>query len=132
MCLNPRSLLKANKNLLITLATKIAEGDFTRNPLSLAYSEIHNAAGKKHFVSFDFDAQYNDEYKKQINNILKSHKILITRGGFHTIVSISKNTLNNNWYKAMAALPECDVKGSDMLSPVPGCTQGGFCPFFLE
>jgi hypothetical protein len=59
--------------------------------------------------------------------------VLKTRGGFHLIVDLEKiKGVKTNWHKELSALPGCDVKGADNLTPVSGCTQGGFVPYFVE
>jgi hypothetical protein len=133
--LNPRSLPKANKNLLITLATRIAEGDTTFNPITVATTEVHRATSRKFFVDFDYDEVEPDEHLPRIKDILpaEAYRVLKTRGGFHLIVELEKvKTVKNNWHMALSALRKCDVRGTNNLTPVPGCTQGGFSPYFLE
>ena len=132
--LNPRSLVKANKNLLITLATRIAEGDTTFNPITAATTEVHRALSRKFFVDFDYDEVEPADYLPRIKDILpaEAYRILKTRGGFHLIVELEKaKTVKGNWHKALSALPKCDVRGANNLTPVPGCTQGGFTPYFI-
>ena len=132
--INPRSLLRANKNLLITMATRIAEGDLEFNPISVATTEVHRAIGTKYFVDFDYDDVDPVDYLSRIKEILpdNSYKILKTRGGFHLIVILEKiENSNKLWYQQLSALPNCDIKGANTLTPVPGCTQGGFVPYFV-
>lgn len=35
------------------------------------------------------------------------------------------------WYKEISKYPTIDQKG-DLMSPVPGCTQGDFTPKFIR
>ena len=130
--LNPRSLVKANKNILVELAKRFAEGNTVFNPIQLATTEIHRATDKKYFVDFDFDDVEFDS--SVVENIIPkdSYKILKTRGGFHLIVELAKiKGIKSNWYTAIASLPNCDIKGTSNLTPIPGCTQGGFIPYFI-
>jgi len=133
--LNPRSLAKANKKLLIELATRISEGDLNFYPISAATTEIHRATSRKFFVDFDYDHVDPVEQLPKIKEILPdgAYKVLKTRGGFHLIVELAKmNTpKRKDWHKQLASLPNCDVRGTNNLTPVPGCTQGGFTPYFL-
>lgn len=132
--LNPRSLVKANKGLLRELADRFANGDTSFNPITLATTEVHRATDRKFFVDFDYDETEPEEHLPVINNTLPkdAYKILKTRGGFHLIVELAKvKTLKTNWYITLAQLPKCDVKGAANLTPVAGCTQGGFTPYFV-
>lgn len=132
--LNPRSLAKANKGMLMELAKRFANNEITFNPVSVATTEIHRATNRKFFVDFDFDEVSVDDYLPKIKEILPDNafKILITRGGFHLIVKLAEvKNIKTNWHTAISSLPKCDVRGSNNLTPVPGCTQGGFVPYFL-
>ncbi len=132
--LNPRSLIKANKNLLVELAKRFADGNTNFNPITLATTEIHRATDRKFFVDFDYDNTEPAEHLPVIQNTLPkdAYQILKTRGGFHLIVELEKvEILKTNWYLTLAQLKNCDVKGSGNLTPIPGCTQGGFTPYFL-
>jgi len=133
--LNPRSLNKANRNLLVELATRIANGDLDFNPVSVALTEVHRATDRKFFVDFDFDDAEPDNYDFEEVLPTECWKILKTRGGFHLIIELAKIKemgIKSNWYKAFADMPKVDVKGTNNLTPVPGCTQGGFVPRFWE
>ena len=57
--------------------------------------------------------------------------LLKTRGGFHLLVNLdSVDTLcRKTWYQYLSSLEGVDAKG-DNLTPVPGCIQGGFTPYF--
>lgn len=130
--LNPRSLVKASKNLLVELAKRIAEGNTTFNPMSLATTEFHRAVDRKFFLDFDFDNVNPDDYRDKITLPEGSYRILKTRGGFHLIVELAKlKGIKSNWHGAITSLDNCDVRGSNTLTPIPGCTQGNFCPHFV-
>lgn len=136
IALNPRSLIKANKALLMELAKRFADNQTDFNPITLATTEIHRAVDRKFFVDFDFDDANPNEYLPQIKEALPEpsmYKVLYTRGGFHLLVVLSEiKKLKNNWHQKISQLPKCDVKGSNTLTPIPGCTQGGFTPHFME
>jgi len=124
--LNPRNIVKANKTLLVELAQGFADGKNV-NPLSTALTAIHKAIDRKTFVDFDYDGIAPEQHLPRIKEIIPEFKILKTKGGFHLIVTLAK-TPKTNWFKELAALDGCDVKGSNTLIPVPGCTQGNFVP----
>jgi hypothetical protein len=130
IALNPRNIVKANKELLVELATRFANGEAAFNPLSIARTAIHHATNRKVFVDFDYDFIDPKQHLPKIKEILpdNAYRILKTRGGFHVLVLLA-NAPKTNWFKALAALQGCDVKGSNTLVPVPGCTQGGFTPY---
>ena len=132
---NPRNIVKANKDLLVELATKFANGETAFNPLSLARTAIHNATKRKVFVDFDYDFIDPQTHLPEIKKVLpdNAYRIITTRGGFHLLVILANTPKDNwastEWFKTLTALKGCDVKGSSALLPVPGCTQGGFCPY---
>lgn len=133
MAMNPRSLIKANQALLVELAKRFAAGETDFNPITLANTEIHRATDRKFIVDFDFDDVEPAEHLPQIQAALPdgSYRILKTRGGFHLLVELDKVNGLRTWHKTIAGLPKCDVRGSNTLTPIPGCTQGGFTPHFL-
>ncbi len=131
--INPRSIIKANKNLLVELATLCADGKFNVSPISLATTAVHNALSRKIFIDFDYDSK-DVNILKEVFNILPAgtYKSLETKGGYHVLATLDLIKHVPDWYKRMAALPNCDVKGSNTLTPVPGCTQGDYCPHFVK
>jgi hypothetical protein len=133
IAVNPRNIIKANKALLVDLATAFAEGRADFNPLTIARSAVHHATDRKVFVDFDYDNIDTNDYLPKIKAILPddSYRILKTRGGFHLLVLVNK-TPKSQWYPMLAKLEGCDVKGSNTLCPVAGCTQGGFTPYLME
>lgn len=133
IALNPRSLAKANKELLCELARRISDGDSLFNPISMATTVVHRATGRKCFADFDFDDVNPYDCQEQVKDILSkgSYMTLKTRGGCHIIVDLRAEQQYKDWYKRVAALPKCDVKGTQNLTPVPGCCQGNFSPFFI-
>lgn len=127
---NPRNMIKANKELLVELAKRFANGEPAFNPLSLARTAIHHATSRKVFVDFDYDNIDPQTHLPAIKELLPNdaYRILKTRGGFHLLVLLA-NAPKSNWFKPLAALDGCDVKGSGTMIPVPGCCQGDFCPY---
>lgn len=131
--LNPRNLVKANKTLLMELAKCIVDGKMSMNPLSLARTAVHNATDRKCFVDFDYDFIEPGQHLPAIKAILPENafRILKTRGGFHLLVSLADVPKKGDWFKKLAALDGCDVKGGNNVVPVAGCTQGDFVPYLI-
>lgn len=135
LAMNPRSLKKANKLLLVELAKRFADGDDTAfNPVSLSRTCIHNATGRRLVTDFDFDGveptQHIDAIRQELGGG-GGFRILKTRGGFHLLVSLESvkdRAWSPRWHQGISKLQGCDVRGTDTLTPIPGCTQGGFCP----
>ncbi|MEK7253148.1 MAG: hypothetical protein AAB316_00255, partial [Bacteroidota bacterium] len=132
---NPRDMEKAAKAALIRLAELITKPYNGYNPHQEVLSEIQKSCGKKYFFDLDFDHVDYDmvisEAAKHIN--MSCVKSLKTRGGFHLIIELSKleKQFEKTWYKSLAALPGCDVRGDNMI-PVVGCAQGDFVPYFIQ
>jgi hypothetical protein len=132
--LNPRDLERATRQSLIKFAHLLASTYNGYNPVAEAMSEAHKACGKKIWFDFDFDNVDLDSTLVEIRNVLPdgTYKVMKTKNGFHVIVhlpSIDKK-LSQHWYHGLSKLEGCDVVG-DNLSAVPGCTQGGFTPYFV-
>jgi hypothetical protein len=136
IAVNPRSLIKANKGMLMETAKRFTEGQLDFNPISLSTTEIHRAVDRKFYVDFDYDGSDLEYVKDGIKLMLPDpshYRILKTRGGFHLLVDLSKvKEFVHDWYQILSGLPGCDVKGSNTLTPIPGCTQGGFVPYFVS
>lgn len=136
MAMNPRNLVRANKGVLLEMAKRMVDGPHDFNPISVATTEIHRAVDRKLYIDFDFDDADHADYVGQIREILPDPamcRVLKTRGGFHLLVCLDQiRNLKTQWHPAIAKLPKCDVRGSNTLTPVPGCTQGGFTPHFVE
>lgn len=135
---NPRSLEKAAKKGLITLAKLITEPYSGYDPRSKMMSEIQRAWSRKLFLNIDFDNNTSLSSVEFIStrcaNVLhyinpEAIKTIVTRGGFHLLIEYKKinRGFANTWYSYITDMPEVDVKGDNMI-PVPGCTQGGYSP----
>lgn len=133
---NPRSFAVAQTQLLKKLADTVTSDARIMNPAALAMSTIQKAKSRTVYVDFDFDGVSFNEWMKlfltdKINH--DAYTVLETRGGFHLLVEPTKvsDEFKNTWYKALTAIPQCDVAG-DNLVPVAGCAQGGFVPRLLN
>jgi hypothetical protein len=135
MDVNPHSLVKANKNILVELANRFSRGQIDFNPISLVSTEIHRAISRKVVIDFDFDNKEPSGLDNVINQILinkEYYRIIKTREGFHLLVLLEYvDKFPRNWYRSITALPGCDVKNAS-LTPVPGCYQGGYIPYFYH
>lgn len=130
IAINPRSLEKANKTLIMELAKRFADGNINFNPISLANSEIHRATDRKLFVDYDNVDFDMDKFTEILQK--DSYKIIKTKGGFHLLVSLVNPQPVKNWFQQLVALEGCDVRGANNMVPVPGCTQGDYMPHFVS
>lgn len=141
---NPRNLEKASKNLIKILVDCVTSPYQGYNPRALALTEIQQAKGRGVFFDFDIDMPKNyagnrTTFAREIQAFLEGKinlsatNLLLTRGGVHLIVEVSKidAVYKRGWYNALSTLPGVDIKG-DNLIPVPGCTQGGHIPVLLR
>ena len=108
------------------------------NPHQEVLSEIQKACSRK--VYFDLDFDINDSillnqsihsFKNFINE--EACNILLTRGGFHLLVELSKieKQYEKTWYKNLTSLQGVDIKGDNMI-PVVGTYQGEYTPNFYK
>jgi hypothetical protein len=134
--LNPRDLEKATKASMIKFAHLIAKNYNGYNPHQEVMSMIQTSGGCKKYMDFDFDNISLNEVLSQLKGVINIDcvRILNTRGGFHLLVELDKvePEFKNLWYKSISAINGCDVRGSDNLIPIPGCTQGNFVPHFIS
>lgn len=131
---NPRSERKAMKLLLtkgLELIINEAKGFSCQ---SEALSAIQQSCSRKLFLDFDFDNSNFEDYKEAIENqVSGAYKVLVTRGGFHLLVTPSLIKNNKRWYEVISNWEAVDkTNHTDCLLPVPGCCQGGFVPYFYE
>lgn len=127
--INPRSLKKAAKFVVVNLTEKLLNGEAV-NPVDFSFTAIHKSVGTKHFVDFDFDLdnECNLEYTiYEFKSRFKQFYILYTKGGIHMI---APSSLIGKNYSAILAIPGLDQHGSQGMIPIPGCTQRGFMPTF--
>lgn len=147
---NPRCIHKATR----AMGKKCWDLDRSQNfnLVAEAMSCVQRSKSRACFVDFDIDNKDIDLTK--LYNIFPEcpmtnppFDILETRGGYHVLVRPQHAT---NWIKGhnetCQGFPELKVlenwhgeitktfpvdQSADQLTPVPGCTQGGFVPKFI-
>jgi hypothetical protein len=136
---NPRCMKKAT----IMMGKRCWDllGNYNYNILAESLSCVQKSKARTCYVHFDIDSKNVDLNK--LNDILPdgSYKILETRGGYHLLVDPNLPTYNvdgrhnkefwSNWYKNITNAFTVDQAGDQMM-PVPGTTQGGFIPKFIN
>ena len=130
---NPRSFKKANKEIVRTIFGNLLEGIHI-NPKVVTFSKLQTAQAEKKFVIFDVDYSEKNEYKQA--EFLKTVAwklgytplIIKTRGGFHILVEPSKTT-EKVWHQNISVMAD---QIGDLLSPIPGCIQGGHIPYLIN
>lgn len=140
---NPRNMHKATINTMVKLAQGIRDSNICMNPHQEALSEVQKAKSRTVYVDFDFDFPEDKKYaesltvgiKARIKDIVNPEAVhlLRTRGGIHALVKPELVALEkkNSFYRHMKDIGEADQTG-DQLIPVPGVTQGGFVPHFIN
>ena len=132
---NPRSYEKAAKESLKKFADLVTKPYNGYNPHQEVLSQIQVACSRKIYFDLDFDYTTIDEMKPLIEDKINKECLtyIQTRGGFHLLVEIEKigKEYIKNWYNNLTILPNCDVRGDNLL-PVVGCYQGGFTPKLIK
>lgn len=132
---NPRSYVKATKESLKKFADLITNEYNGYNPHQEVLSQIQVACGTKKYFDLDFDNTTIEEMKPMIDSKINEDCLTYvqTRGGFHLLVELEKieKQYIKNWYNNLTKLPNCDVRGDNLL-PIPGTYQGGFTPVLLK
>lgn len=134
---NPRSMTQATKKSLIKFANLITKDYNGYNPHQEVMSEIQTSCSRKIYFDLDFDdvsdvngfLQNIDTSKINTDCLYVAH----TRGGFHLLIKLEdvKPEFKKTWYQYLTSLPNCDVRGDNLL-PIPGTYQGGFTPFITK
>lgn len=133
--INPRDLVKATKNSLKVLLDLALSDKKHYNPHAEVLSQIQTAKSRMLYYEFDFDNVSMEDVKVQLEGKINFDCLhwLKTRGGFHLFVEMAKldKQYTKTWYNSINSLEGVDVRG-DNISPVPGCCQGGFVPYFVK
>ena len=138
---NPRDLWKATMATMMKMAKCIQDTNTLANPQAEAMSEIQKSKGTTHYVDFDIDESNTGQPGTILYGLRDIRHadvvnwdavtVLMTRGGAHLLVDPKKvqKEYANKFYKGLATF--ADQTGDGMI-PVPGCTQGGFIPHFIN
>ena len=129
---NPRDLKRATYESIITLTKLLRDEDKAFNPHAEVMGCIQQSSGKKAYLDFDVDTKDFDFSKLAGVINTSALTILETRGGYHLLVALAKleREYVKTFYQGIVKLG-VDQTG-DQLLPVPGCTQGGFTPRFVD
>ncbi|MBX2872226.1 MAG: hypothetical protein KTR30_09000 [Saprospiraceae bacterium] len=129
---NPRVLGKASFDSIIQLTELLKRNNKNFNPHQEVMSTIQKSVGQKVYLDFDIDEKDFD--LNRLDGVLNRSclRIVQTRGGYHVLVKLAaiEPQFKKTFYQDMMALG-VDQTG-DQLLPVPGCTQGGFMPRFID
>lgn len=138
--INPKNMVDAVAKLSIELTRTLV--DLLKNPetkvkpQSELMTVIAKSGVKTMIMDYDFDGVGYDEVKADIQNVINDDacKVLSTRGGFHLLVELSKIDVNykKGFHQGLLKIKGADQSGGRQLTPVAGCTQGGYMPHFIE
>lgn len=129
---NPRSYIKAAKESLKKFADLVTKPIYDGyNPHQEVLNQIQVSYSRKIYFDLDFVNTTIEEMKPMIDEKINNDCLTYvqTRGGFHLLVELDmiKRDYVKNWYNNLTSLPNCDVRGDNLL-PIPGTYQGGFTP----
>jgi hypothetical protein len=134
---NPRNLRKATWSIIRELTKRLETGQRSFNPHNDAMTACHKTKSRSYFVDFDIDLDDKvviQSLKWDIEAIVGkgAYTLIETRGGMHCLVRPELVSGSKMWYQMIKNQTDgCDQTG-DLLIPVPGCTQGNFCPRILS
>jgi len=133
--INPRDMIKATRESLIEFARLVTADYNGYNPYKKVLSHIQQSRSRKIFSEFDYDNVPFEYVKEEAEKVLSLDCLnyMITRGGVHALVDLSKvnNSKNKFWYSQMTQISGYDKTGTDLV-PVAGCYQGGFTPILVK
>lgn len=128
--INPRDLWKATFSSLCHLAKCIQNSNRNMNPHQEVMSEIQRSSSDRRYVIVDVDSKNQRDLAQVMRHVnTEALSYIETRGGFHVLVRTDAvaEGYKKTWYQGMAGVACVDQMG-DIMSPVPGCTQGDFVP----
>ena len=129
---NPRNLKRATYDAIIKLTEILKNGNANFNPHAEVMGCIQRSLSRKVYLDFDIDTKDFDFTK--VKGIINTDclEILETRGGYHILVRLAavQEEYKKTFYNAICKMGVDQV--GDQLLPVPGCTQGGFTPQFIN
>lgn len=132
---NPRNQKKAIFSLMRKLLDIQETNGINFNLHQEAISAIQKSWSKKYYLTFDIDSKGEGDLQKVLDCINKEAVTLLeTRGGYHLLVDSSKVTqeYKKTFYQNINQFAFVDTQaGTDLMIPIPGCTQGGFIPHFI-
>jgi hypothetical protein len=128
--INPRDLKLATYKSLKEF-TDTLQKDSNYDIYNQVLNCIQVSKSNAHYISFDIDSKDFDF--TQLEGLVNKEclHIIETRGGYHIHVKLEdlSNDYKKSYYNNLSQLS--DQRG-DLLSPIPGCTQGGFIPHFIS
>lgn len=129
---NPRNLITATYDTIINLTTLLKKGKSNFNPHKEVLNCIQRAIGRKVYLDFDVDTKDIDLTKLKVIINPSCLTIVETRGGYHILVKLAAldPKYKKTFYKNICEMGADQI--GDQLLPVPGCTQGGFVPHFVN
>jgi hypothetical protein len=135
---NPRDMWKAQKKAAKRFMDEFIEGAPAEpNPLATVRSCIQTTPSHNFVVTFDFDSHDMALIQPALDYMPEAISAIRTRGGYHIMVHPLKvpPEKRTGWYTTLmimrqrsdpkAKVREKDGVIGDLMSPVPGCCQGG-------
>jgi len=131
---NPRSLKRAAYATARELISQLERDQENINPSATSLTQIHKAKSRNHCVTFDIDNPDPDKMHEVIHTValslgMECISVIQTHSGYHLMIDPLKVPLaaGQFWHKLVTRVAMPDQIG-DLLSPIPGCVQGGKIP----
>lgn len=133
---NPRNQKKAIFSLMRKLLDIQETNGNNFNLHQEAMSAIQKSWSKKYYLTFDIDTKSQEDLQRVLNCVNREAITLLeTRGGYHLLVDSSKVSEQHKktFYQDINYFAFVDTQaGTDLMIPIPGCTQGEFIPHFIN
>jgi len=132
---NPREMWKATINSMVKLANCIRDQNILVNPHQEVLSEIQRTKSRTCYIDFDIDEpeEKHVHIMEEIYDYINHQAVtwLRTRGGLHCLVNPEKveQKYIKTFHQKLSMF--ADQTGDNMI-PVPGTSQGGFIPHFIN